>query len=265
MAKTQKRSSSSGGGKSGGGSSSRNRTSSSGSAASGRSGGSKGGRANRASKSTRRSNGKGAARTSNGLKTTRTSNGRGTFSGITRGLKLTAIGTAGGVVTRLGSDVGISLAVYAAPTVGIIQHWAARPVLSGLLAWFGTPRIFRMIGFNPESAESARIGGLIASGFDFVDGALPGSRERLASKFSFGRGQDRRQVATNARTALPEADQQQIIDSAAQAGAQAGAAAAMAGLGMVDEGVMDTINEEDTGELSGGEEYDPDWDAGGDY
>lgn len=262
MAKTKKRSGSRKSSSGSSGSSSKQRKSTTSSSASA----TKRGRSRRANKSSRISNGKASARTSNGKSSPRVGNARGRFGGITRALKLTAIGTAGGVVTRLTSDAGVSLVTYAAPQVGVLRHWAARPTLSLLIAWFATARLFTMVGFNPESAESARVGGLIASGFDFVDGALPGSRERLASKFSFGRSQDRSLVTTNARTAIADGAAEQLIDNAAAAGAQAGAAAAMAGLGMMDdEGMIDSINEEDSGYLPGGDEYDADWDVGEDY
>jgi len=262
MAKTKKRSGSRKSSSGSSGSSSKQRKSTTSTSASA----TKRGRSRRANKSSRISNGKASARTSNGNRSPRVGNARGDrFGGITRALKLTGIGTAGGVVTRLGADAGLNLAFYAAPQFGLLQHWLARPAIGAVFAMFGTPRIFRMVGFNPESAESARIGGLIAAGFDFVDGALPNSRERLASKFQFGRGQQR-QVVTNARTAITDGAAEQLIDNAAAAGAQAGAAAAMAGLGMMDdEGMIDSINEEDSGYLPGGDEYDADWDVGEDY
>lgn len=182
------------------------------------------------------------------------------FKSLKNAFVQTGIGTLGGLTSRVGADLTLNLATYAAPQVGIFRHWAVRPALTAVLGWFATPRIFGVVGFNPSSQDAARVGGLIASGFDFFDGVLPNARERVASKFRFGRGdQDVSLVATNGRTALPPAQAEAIVENAAQAGAAAGAQAAMAGLGMMDSGIeMQDVN--DSGELSGRlGDYDPDW------
>ncbi len=152
----------------------------------------------------------------------------GGFGELTRAVKSTLVGTGGAFVSKVGGDIGLSVVGRFAPSVEDFRFSSPLAVL--LVAWFGTPRLVRAVGGSPASAETARVGGLIAAGLEGFDVMFPDVREGITSKARhlIGSGRsttDRRAVATNAQTAvMPTSAVQQIAQGAAAGAAQAVAA-----------------------------------------
>ncbi len=152
----------------------------------------------------------------------------GGFGELTRAVKSTLVGTGGAFVSKVGGDIGLSVVGRFAPSVEDFKFSSPLAVL--LVAWFGTPRLVRAVGGSPASAETARVGGLIAAGLEGFDVMFPDVREGLTSKARrlIGSGRsatDRRVVATNAQTAvMPTAAVQRIAQGAAAGAAQSVAA-----------------------------------------
>ncbi len=153
----------------------------------------------------------------------------GGFGELTRAVKSTLVGTGGAFVSKVGGDIGISVVGRFAPSVADFK--LASPLAVLLVAWFGTPRLVRAVGGSPASAETARVGGLIAAGLEGFDVMFPDVREGITSKArnligdGRARGIDRRAVQTNAQTAvMPSTAVQQIAQGAAAGAAQAVAA-----------------------------------------
>jgi hypothetical protein len=158
------------------------------------------------------------------------------FSEIGRTVKATLIGTAGGIGSKIGGALGLRIVENFAPSV--TEHSVAKPIATAGFAWFATPRIARIIGFSQQSAEIARTGGLIAAGFDAAELLLGDVQSKVEGQINKitgnARRTDRRDVATNSRTAIGDGAMAGAV-AGAQAGAAAGAEAAATPVGGYDD------------------------------
>lgn len=154
------------------------------------------------------------------------------FAEFTRAAKSTLVGTGGAFLSKMGGDVSLGLVGKVAPQIA--GHRLASPIATFGFAWFVTPRVAKTLGMSQQSAEIARMGGLIATGLEAFDLVFPDVRtnvmRRVSSLTGGGGARDTRAVETTARTAIQPAEAAAIATAAAETAASTAYQATMAGL-----------------------------------